>query len=406
MTLVLTALLTVKVTLLLKTFSIRLKKEGAKVSFLQQEIGKIFRESFGNFKIIKLLSNEQGLLARFSHANFQLVRANTINTTLQNTPRLLLETMGFIVLVSAVIYVVYRVETPQYVIPILSMYALAFYRFMPSITRIMNYYNQIIFAKSSIDKSNPLFYQTEKLGNETVAFNGMLELKNVTFSYDEKNYVLRNVSLSIPKNKTIALVGESGAGKSTLADILMGLYIPKDGTVSVDGKRLTMDNIKNWRGKVGYIPQQIYLFDGTIAENIVFGRHYNEFKVIEVLKKANLYAFLNTQNGIHTKVGEDGIRLSGGQRQRVAIARALYSDPEILVLDEATSSLDTKTEAKIMDEIYESNKDKTIIIIAHRLSTIQKCDLIYKIENRQVLEILPQTPPPDISIPQTTQKAS
>jgi len=206
MTLVLSALLSVKVTFLLKTFSVKLKKEGEKVSSLQTEISKIFRESFGNFKIIKLLSNEQGLLARFSHANSQLVQASTINITLQNTPRLFLETMGFIVLVGAVIYVVYKVETPQYIVPILSMYALAFYRFMPSVTKIMNFYNQIIFAKSSIDKSNPLFYQTEKLGNKTVAFKDLLELKNITFSYDEKNYVLQNVSLAIPKNKKIALV--------------------------------------------------------------------------------------------------------------------------------------------------------------------------------------------------------
>ncbi|MGP8321853.1 MAG: ABC transporter ATP-binding protein, partial [Methanosarcinaceae archaeon] len=351
-----------------------------------------FRESFGNFKIIKLLSNEQGLLTRFSNANYQLVRANTINTTLQNTPRLLLETMGFIMLVGAVMYVVYKINTPQYVIPILSMYALAFYRFMPSVTRIMNFYNQITFAKSSIDKSNPLFYKSEKLGNEIITFTNSLKLKNVTFSYDEKNYILKNVSLSIPKNKKVALVGESGAGKSTLADILMGLYIPKEGTVTIDGIKLTLNNIKNWRGKIGYIPQQIYLFDGTIAENIVFGRKYNKFKVIDVLKKANLYNFLQTQNGIHTKVGEEGIRLSGGQRQRVAIARALYSDPEVLVLDEATSSLDTETETKIMDEIYDSNEDKTMIIIAHRLSTIQRCDIIYKIESKNVVQVSSATP--------------
>jgi ATP-binding cassette, subfamily B, bacterial PglK len=384
MTLILTFLLAAKVTFLLKTFSVRLKKEGLKVSLLSQEIGKVFRESFGNFKIIKLLSNESGLLSRFSSANYQLVRANTINTTLQNTPRLFLETMGFILLVGAVMYVVYRVDTPEYVIPILAMYALAFYRFMPSVTRIMNFYNQIIFAKSSIDKSNPLFYKTEKLGNEHVTFNNSATLKNVTFSYDEKNNVIKNITLSIPKDKKIALIGESGAGKSTLADIIMGLYTPDKGGVYIDNEKITFKNIKSWRNKIGYIPQSIYLFDGTIAENIVFGRKYDKEKIIAVLKKANLNSFLQTQDGIYTKVGEEGIRLSGGQRQRVAIARALYSDPEILVLDEATSSLDNETETKIMDEIYESNKNKTLLVIAHRLTTIQRCDIIYKVEEGDV----------------------
>ena len=391
MTIILTLLLTAKVTFLLKTFSIKLKREGKKVSFLSREIQKIFRESFGNFKIIKLLSNEQGLLNRFSKANYQLVRANTINTTLQNTPRLFLETMGFILLVGAVMYVVYRIDTPEYVIPILSMYALAFYRFMPSVTRIMNFYNQIIFAKSSIDTSNPLFYQTEILGNEQVIFDDYVTLTNVTFSYDEKNHVIKNITLTIPKNKKVALIGESGAGKSTLADIIMGLYIPEEGYLSVGKTKLTLNNIKSWRGKIGYIPQSIYLFDGTIAENIVFGREHNEQKIIKALQKANLYNFLNTQDGINTKVGEEGIRLSGGQRQRVAIARALYSDPEILVLDEATSSLDNETETKIMDEIYENNKDKTLLIIAHRLTTIQRCDIIYKVEEGDVTLVNPQS---------------
>jgi ATP-binding cassette, subfamily B, bacterial PglK len=387
MTIILTMLLLAKITFLLKTFSARLKKEGGKVCQFTIEIQKIFRESFGNFKIIKLLSNEQGLLSRFNKANYQLVRANTINTTLQNTPRLFLETMGFILLIGAVMYVVHKISTPEYIIPILSMYALAFYRFMPSVTKILNFYNQITFAKSTIDKSNPLFYQTEKLGSENVSFKQKIIIENLTFSYDENNHVIKNISLTIHKNKKVGFIGESGAGKSTLADIIMGLYIPKQGAIFIDDKKLSLENIKSWRYKIGYIPQQIYLFDGTVAENIVFGRKYDEFQIINVLKKANLYRFLQTQNGIHTKVGEEGIRLSGGQRQRVAIARALYSNPEILVLDEATSSLDNKTEIKIMDEIYETNKNKTLIVIAHRLSTIQKCDVVYKIETGSIQKI-------------------
>ena len=389
MTIILTGLLSAKITLLLKTFSTKLKKEGEKSCELQKEIGKIFRESFGNFKIIKLLSNQESLITRFNSANYQIARSNTINATLQNTPRLFLETMGFILLVGSIIYVVYRIDTPQYVIPILSMYALAFYRFMPSVTRIMNFYNQIIYAKSTIDKSNPLFYQTEQLGNDNISFHHSISLDSVTFSHNEKNQVIKNISLTIHKNKRIAFVGESGAGKSTLADIIMGLYIPETGSIHIDDIKLTTHNLKSWRKQIGYIPQDIYLFDGTIAENIVFGRKYDDQKIIAVLKQAQLYDYLLSQNGIHTHVGEEGLRLSGGQKQRAAIARALYSDPKILVLDEATSSLDNETESQIMDEIYANNKDKTLIIIAHRLSTIQKCDSIYKIENGLLTKIDP-----------------
>jgi ABC-type multidrug transport system fused ATPase/permease subunit len=135
---------------------------------------------------------------------------------------------------------------------------------------------------------------------------------------------------------------------------------------------------------IGYIPQQIYLFDGTVGENIIFGRKYDEQKAITALKKANVYDFLIKENGLETRVGEGGIRLSGGQMQRIAIARALYSNPEVLVLDEATSALDNKTETNIMNEIYNLNRDKTLIIIAHRLSTVLKCEKIYRVEDKNV----------------------
>ena len=330
------------------------------------------------------MSHENYILSRFTKEDKQLINANVLNKVLQETPRLFLETIGFVILVGAVIYVVYRINTPEYIIPILSMYALAFYRFMPSTTKIMNAYNAITFSKGTLDLSSDLIYQTEQIGNKIISFNKSISFKNVTFAYNKANQILTNLSLRINKKERIALIGESGAGKSTLADIIMGFYLPKEGSIYIDNQLLTAENVRSWRNKIGYIPQSIYLFDGTVTENIVFGRSYNKEKIISVLKKANVYNYLLTQDGIDTKVGEGGIRLSGGQMQRIAIARALYSDPEILVLDEATSALDNKTETNIMNEIYNLNKDKTLIIIAHRLSTVLKCEKIYKVENQNV----------------------
>ena len=394
MTLLLTFLLCIKVMLILKTFSKKLTEQGAKAAMHNQKIGKIYNESFRNFKIVKLLNHEKHILERFKKENKGLVKAQILNQVLQETPRLLLETVGFSILVAAVIYVVYRVSTPEYIIPILSMYALAFYRFMPAMTRLMNSYNMIVYAKGGLDYSQDLMYKTTDLGNQKIAFRDSIEIKNFSFRYDPKNTSIEknifvNTSIKIKKQERVAFIGESGSGKSTLADIIMGFYLPQEsdlsrGKIFVDGKKLTKENVKSWRNKIGYIPQQIYLFDGTVAENIVFGRTYDEQKVISALKKANIYDFLLKENGLQTKVGEGGILLSGGQMQRIAIARALYSNPEILVLDEATSALDNETETSIMQEIYSLNKEKTLIIIAHRLSTVLKCEKVYRVENQNI----------------------
>ena len=198
--------------------------------------------------------------------------------------------------------------------------------------------------------------------------------------------VLNQINLKIKKGQKIAFIGESGSGKSTLVDLITGLYLPDTGSVKIDGQLLTKEVIKSWRKKIGYIPQSIYLFDGTVAENVVFHRPYDEEKLIQVLKKANIYDFLQKKEGLNTNVGDGGIQLSGGQKQRIAIARALYDDPEILVLDEATSALDDATEKKIMEEIYQASAGKTLLVIAHRLSTLKKCEIIYRLDNGVIME--------------------
>jgi ABC-type multidrug transport system fused ATPase/permease subunit len=240
-----------------------------------------------------------------------------------------------------------------------------------------------MYYHKSIDIINDELNTTqEDLTNNTIdiEFNNKIELINIDFAYQDKP-VLNGINLTINKGDKIAFVGESGSGKSTLVDLIIGLYQPNQGEMCIDNMLIDKSNLQSWRSQIGYIPQQVYLFDSTITENVCFGRKIDQSLLEKVLKQANIFEFLQTKQGTETLVGEGGIQLSGGQKQRIAIARALYGQPEILVLDEATSALDDKTEKKIMSEIYQISQDKTLIIIAHRLSTIKGCDKIYQLEN-------------------------
>jgi ATP-binding cassette subfamily B protein len=350
---------------------------------MMREFNKVLLGSFGNFKFIKLKGNEQEVVEQFKKASEQISRSNIIFQTLNTTPRLFLETIGFSLVAFVVVYLVLKYQRDINVfLPLLSLFVLGLYRLLPSVNRIYNSFNSILFHLKSLDLiHNDLIYEPEELGDEPIEFKKEIQLKNIHFSYVPNKPILRGVNLTIKKGEKVGIIGESGKGKSTLVDLIIGLYKPTKGEILVDGVPLNSKNIKSWRKKIGYIPQQIYLIDGTVAENVAFGEEIDEERVREVLKMANLLDFLEKEHeGIYTYIGENGVKLSGGQKQRVAIARALYSNPEILVLDEATSALDSETEARIMDEIYRIGRDKTMIIIAHRLSTLDRCDRVVNIE--------------------------
>ncbi|PPB53521.1 ABC transporter ATP-binding protein/permease [Campylobacter hyointestinalis] len=375
MTLVLSVVLGFIVWLTIKFISNNIKKQGQKRNYAQGEFYKILNESFGNFKLIKLIQNEDKILDNFGKFSLRYARSNIINATLNALPKNILETFGLSILVLIVVFILIVYKDAGFILPIISMYALALYRILPSLNRLLISYNQMLFYRPSLEIIyEELSYIHADEGNDNINFEQKIELKDINFEYIASNSVLHDVSLSINKGEKIAFVGQSGSGKSTLVDIIIGIYKPTSGEILIDGVKLDDVNIRSWRQKIGYIPQSIYLFDGTVKENVAFGYELDESKVIKCLKKANIYEFLQEKQGIDTLVGEGGIRLSGGQKQRIGIARALYNDPEILVLDEATSALDNDTEAKIMDEIYRASQNKTLIIIAHRLSTVEKCE--------------------------------
>ena len=218
-----------------------------------------------------------------------------------------------------------------------------------------------------------------------------ISLKNITFNYPgKKSFALKDVSLTIKANTTVGFVGTSGSGKSTLIDVIIGLIKPQQGEVMIDGIPLIKKNLRSWQDKIGFVPQSIFLTEGTIAENVAFGIQQDQIdysQVEKALKLANIHEWvLGLKSGIYSKVGERGVQLSGGQRQRIGIARALYYEADVLVFDEATSALDGITEKIIMDAIQDFKGQKTIILIAHRLKTIQNCDQIFMMEKGRVID--------------------
>ena len=380
MTLVLTIFLLANVLLIIKTISKNIQKQGEINVETNQNVLSIITKALGNFKIIKLKGIQNYILQDFDNASKKRVDAEIKYQVLHPLPRFILESLGFCVLIAAVAYILLRYNNASAVIPIISMYALALYRILPALNRILHSYNFMQWCKKGLEVVyEDLIYHTEYEDSKAIDFNHTIELKDINFEYKANKSVIRNFNLTISKGDKVAFIGQSGAGKSTLIDLIIGIYKPKSGKILIDGVELNNENLRSWRKKIGYIPQSIFLFDGSVAENVALSKNIDEARVIECCKKANIWEFLSANDGIYTRVGDGGIKLSGGQKQRIAIARALYDNPQILVLDEATSALDNQTEERIMDEIYNVAEGKTLLIIAHRLSTTKRCEKVVQV---------------------------
>lgn len=400
MTLVLSLLLSIKVFIVIKTFSGKITGAGRTVQQIAAETNKQFSRIFYNYKFLKLLAKEQPEISNFDQLTKKMAQANNINVVWQGLPRFILETIGFSILIGVIIYVLFMYRNAQFVMPIVSMYALAFYRFLPSINKIVMSYNQILFNKHALTPIQQYVnLNMEKEGTEKVIFSQAITLQNISFWYIPTQPILNKVSITINQGEKVGFIGESGAGKTTLIDIIIGLLKQTSGVILINNTPLGPKNIFSWRRMIGYIPQQVHLFDGTVADNILCGRQRDEKRLIKSIQQANMFDFLAEKNGSNTIIGEAGIQLSGGQRQRLAIARALYDDPSILVLDEATSSLDNSNEERIMQEIYDTATSKTMLIVAHRLTTIARCNRIFKIAHGNVFEVDPATVQGQIIVP-------
>ncbi|ENB4014232.1 ATP-binding cassette domain-containing protein [Campylobacter upsaliensis] len=370
--------------ILVKILSPIIKKVGVKREKAMKSFFETLNTNLNNFKFIKLKTKEESIARLFKEQSEAFSKANITNESINALPRIYLEAVGFCVLVLIVVFLVFKYESDiSNILATISIFVLALYRLMPSANRIISSYHDLIYYRSSLDILFDILQEKEEQnGEESLKFTKELRLEKLSFHYENKPMLFENICFTLKKGEKIAFVGESGSGKSTFVDILSSLLKPVEGKIYVDETLLCEKNIKSYRKKIGYIPQQIYLFNDSIAKNISFGDEIDENLLKEVLRQANLEDFIKSlKEGVYTKVGDGGSHLSGGQRQRIAIARALYTKPEILILDEATSALDNESEAKIMDEIYKISRDKTLIIIAHRLSTIKNCDKIYRVQN-------------------------
>ena len=284
------------------------------------------------------------------------------------------------------------------IMPILAAVAVVAVRILPASNRISEGIGNVAYQEPMLDKLIEKLEETEAysgkeaVGGESVfLFEKGIDLSHVQYQYPHGDMnVLEDATMKISKGKAVGIVGSSGAGKTTAVDILLGLLIPRRGEVLADRKNI-QDNLDGWLSRIGYIPQTIFLLDGDIRANVAFGvkpEEVDDNKVWEVLREAALSDFVKElPRGLDTQLGERGMRLSGGQRQRIGIARALYTDPDILVFDEATSSLDNETEKAVMESVDTLHGMKTLIIVAHRLTTIENCDEVYRVEDGRIVRV-------------------
>jgi ATP-binding cassette, subfamily B, bacterial PglK len=379
-------------------FAIRRRQEA--LGEVQKECNrlrfKVAGEAFGGIKDVKVLQRESEFLAQYGPPSRKYNNAYASNAIVQQLPRYMLETLAFSTIVIVALYYLRGGAGITEVLPALSLFAVASYRMMPAIQTLFGDIVAIRFNRPGLDdvcrdldRFTPV---TAGLPAAVATLNLSREIRvdNVTFRYPgAASPALDAVSFEIPPNQTIGLVGASGSGKTTMVDLLLGLYEPEQGRITIDDTDLNASTVTAWRRHVGYVPQHIFLTDDSIARNIAFGVSSRDLDVARVemaARVANIHEFVTAlPEGYGTLVGERGVRLSGGQRQRIGIARALYHDPSVLVLDEATSALDGATEDAVMEAIRELAGRKTMIIIAHRLTTVQDCDHILVMSEGKVI---------------------
>ena len=311
------------------------------------------------------------------------------------SPRYLIEGMGILLIIFLAMDTYQSSQNPQLVLPTLGVLALGAQRLLPYLQQLYASYATIVSSEQSVlDALEILEYSADSVryGNKTISFEKSIELKGCYFKYSgNSDSVLRDINLTIKKGQKVGFIGPTGSGKSTLIDILMGFLEPHQGELLIDGRIIDKSNLFNWQSKIFHVPQQIILSDTSIKNNIAFGEEESDIsieRVIDACNKAKLTDYVKGQSrGYDTLVGERGIQLSGGQRQRIGIARALYRGGEVIVLDEATNALDSKTELLVNDAIDCLSESITKIIIAHNHDTIKNCDIIFVLDRGRIVEI-------------------
>jgi ATP-binding cassette, subfamily B, bacterial PglK len=359
---------------------------------------KSLQEGLGGIRDVLIDGSQQFYCQLYRNADLPLRRAAGNNSFIGASPRYAMEAVGMI-LIAALAYVLTQQDSGSTTaIPVLAALALGAQRLLPVLQQAYSSYSSIKGSKSSfddvlylLDQSLPIHATQSKV--IPITFEKHIELKRLRFRYTkDAPWVLKNINLKLEKGTRIGFIGLTGSGKSTLIDIIMGLLPPVDGELSIDGQFINNENRRSWQAHIAHVPQNIYLSDSTIEENIAFGINkdqINHQQVEKAAQQAQISELIEQwEDGYQTFVGERGVRLSGGQRQRIGIARALYKEANVLVFDEATSALDNETERLVMGEIEALDRDLTILIIAHRLTTLKGCDTIIKLSQDNKIQIV------------------
>ena len=356
-------------------------------------------QAYQGIKDIKVTNKEKYFLDNYDASYKKQVVVNRKQSVLNIAPRPIMETVCICGLLGFMAFRIYLGADMESFVPVMSVFAVAAIRMLPSFNRISGCVGSIMYNKPSLEAVYEDLKGIEKLrvkqelddnDDTAIELKDGVFCKDIKFTYPSRpdKVILNDISLDIPKNKSVALVGPSGSGKTTLADVILGVLQPQEGSVFADDTDV-YEHLHAWHRIVGYIPQTIYMIDDTVRANIAFGvapEDINDEDVWKALKEAQLDEFIREQpEGLDTNIGSMGVKLSGGQRQRIGIARALFRDPKVLILDEATSALDNDTETAVMEAIDSLAGSKTMIIIAHRLTTIRNCDIIYEVRDGRIM---------------------
>jgi len=375
---------------------------GEQVQFLFEDQMKTINHTLGSIRETKILNRENYLTNLFMHQVDKIEKHSFFSYFLSQTPRLFLEFIAvFTVALTTIIFVLINLSNEQ-ILPTISLLAVCAIRLIPAFNSIISSISTRRFSKASLKIVSGEMINVpieDKFKNKNLIeeknykkylFKDQIKFENVFFSHENSNAkILQNISLEIRRGQKVGIIGKSGAGKSTLIDLILGLIKPIEGKILIDDSNLEY-NLRDWQKQIGYVPQDIYLLDDTIKNNIAFGLNTNDINQERILKSIELSRLKDYVGSLEKKentvVGNRGIKVSGGQKQRIGIARALYNNPGILILDEATSSLDAINERKIMEEIYNTAKNTTLIIVTHRYKPVSNCDKIYLLDNGKIID--------------------
>ena len=372
-----------------------LKKIGSERLKVNQFRFTLINEVFGAGKEVILGGLENNYINRFDKTSKIFAKHQATAKVLGQLPRFSIEAIGFGGMIIFILYSLIQNDSFANSLPLVALYAFGGYRILPALQQSYNSLSNLRFAGPALDNLCEELKLKSKILSEKhidpMPLKKNINLKNISYKYPNTiNSSINDINLDIPAYSTVGLVGATGSGKTCTADIILGLLEPQRGELKIDGQLINEKNRKSWQRSIGYVPQYIFLSDDTVKANIGFGhdlKDLNNTFVEQAAKAANLHDFIINElpMGYETIIGERGVRLSGGQRQRLGIARALFHKPKVLVLDEATSAMDTLTEKLIMDAINKLKQNTTIILIAHRLTTIKKCDKIFLLDKGKLI---------------------